>query len=73
MDFIVNNWLVFGCISLAFIVLMFVNFAFMARFNGRGLNGRGILIHLLCGLFAFILAIPFVIGAIVQIIRYANK
>lgn len=71
MDFIVNNWLVFGGIAVFFIIALFANFAMMA--SKMRIRGIGIFLHLFLGLMAFLSGVPFVIGAIVQIVRYATK
>lgn len=71
MDFIVNNWLIFGGLAVFFIIALFANFAMMA--SKMRIRGIGIFLHFFLGLMVFLAGVPFVIGAIVQIIRYANK
>lgn len=71
MDFIVNNWLIFGGIAVFFIIALFANMVMMA--SKMRIQGIGIFLHIFLSLMAFLSGILFVIGAIVQIVRYATK
>jgi hypothetical protein len=71
MDFIVNNWLVFGLAFVSFIVALYVNFAtMMAKMK---ITTRGVYLYFFFGLMAFLTGVPFIIGAIIRIVGFVSK
>ena len=76
MDFIVNNWLVFGGVWAFFFFVLVLNFILAARsawaFNMDGVKNRTIT-HVILSFLTIISFIPFAIGAVVFIVRYASK
>lgn len=74
MEFIVTNWLWFLLAAGIFILLAFVNmFTLFARASQLKSPGVGILLHIVFGLGYGGCILMFIIGAIVHIVRYANK
>lgn len=74
MDFIVNNWLWFLLAAVIFIALALANMLFMfTQAEKANLSLVNFFLHMVFGLGYGGCLLMFIIGAVVHIIRYANK